>query len=47
MSEARNEDPPGATSLVDLPAIEVAEAARAGEVVGNQAVRVTLDTDLL
>jgi len=37
----------GATSLVCLPAIEVAEAARPGEVVGKQAIRITLGTDLL
>ena len=37
----------GATSLVGLPAIEVAKAVRAGEVVGKRAVRVTLGTDLL
>jgi hypothetical protein len=46
-SETRGGVFAGTTSLAVLPAIEVAKAARAGEVVGKQAVRVTLGTDLL
>ena len=33
--------------MVGLPAIPVAEAARAGKVIGEQAVRIALGTDLL